>query len=85
MKKIYYLYLIFLTVFTVSGQVGINTPTPQATLQVEGKPTITTELDGIIPPRLTGNQLQAKTYTTLQNGALVYVTSATTTNQYSPE
>ena len=78
MKKIYYLSLIFLTVFTVSGQVGINTPTPQATLQVEGKPTITTELDGIIPPRLTGNQLQAKTYTTLQNGALVYVTSATT-------
>jgi len=60
MKKIYYWSFMLLTVFTVSGQVGINTTTPQATLQVEGKPSISSELDGIIPPRLTGNQLQAK-------------------------
>lgn len=78
MKKMNYLSLLFLTVFTVSGQVGINTTTPQATLQIDGKPAIATELDGIIPPRLTGNQLQAKNYTNLQNGALVYVTNATT-------
>lgn len=78
MKKIYSLSLTFLTFFTINAQVGINTTAPQATLQVEGKPNITTELDGIIPPRLTGNQLQAKTYTSAQNGALVYVTETAT-------
>lgn len=65
-----------LTFITVNAQVGINTITPKATLDVEGKPTVTTELDGILPPRITGNQLQAKTYTSAQNGVLVFVTTA---------
>lgn len=78
MKKIYYLFVLIFTVLSVHGQVGINTTTPQATLQVEGKPSVSSELDGIIPPRLTGNQLQAKTYTSAQNGALVFVTTAAT-------
>lgn len=78
MKKKYFLSLMILVFLSVKGQVGINTTSPQVTLQIDGKPTISTELDGIIPPRLTGNQLQAKTYTNSQNGALVYVTSATT-------
>jgi len=59
---------------TVYSQVGINTITPQATLDVIGKPATPTVLDGIIPPRLTGVQLKAKTYTTAQTGSLVYVT-----------
>lgn len=56
------------------GQVGINTPTPQATLDVVGVPTSTSKLDGIIAPRLTGDQLRTKIYTAAQTGALVYVT-----------
>lgn len=62
--------------FIAKAQVGINNDTPQATLDVTGKPTDTNALDGIIPPRLTGDQLRAKTYTSSQTGALVYVTEA---------
>jgi hypothetical protein len=72
------LLITFLHFSKVNAQVGINTVTPNATLDVVGKPATITELDGIIPPRITGNQLQAKTYTNAQNGALVYVTSAAT-------
>lgn len=60
------------------GNVGINTEVPKATLEVAGQPTNANILDGIIAPRLTGDQLNAKTYTTDQTGALVYVTEAAT-------
>ncbi|WP_137904663.1 hypothetical protein [Chryseobacterium sp. 2VB] len=62
----------------VFSQVGINTPDPQASLDVVGKPTSTNVFDGIIAPRITGAQLRAKTYTQKQQGALVYVTAADT-------
>lgn len=60
------------------SQVGIQTETPQATLDVVGAPADATKLDGIIAPRLEGAQLRAKTYTSSQTGALVYVTMADT-------
>jgi hypothetical protein len=60
------------------SQTGINTPDPQATLDVVGKPTSINIMDGIIAPRITGAQLRAKTYTTSQTGAMVYVTAADT-------
>lgn len=60
------------------GQVGIQTETPQATLDVAGNPADAASLDGIIAPRLTGEELRAKTYTSAQTGALVYVTAADT-------
>ncbi|WKS94864.1 hypothetical protein [Riemerella columbina] len=60
------------------GNVGINTPTPKATLDVVGAPTDTSKFDGIIAPRITGEQLRAKTYAAAQNGAVVYVTAADT-------
>jgi len=41
--------------FFIKAQVGINTSTPQATLDVNGKPTDNTVLDGIIAPRITGD------------------------------
>ncbi|WP_156104478.1 hypothetical protein [Chryseobacterium populi] len=59
-------------------RVGVSTTTPQATLDVTGTPTDTSKLDGIIPPRITGVQLRAKTYTTSQTGAIVYATAADT-------
>ena len=72
-KKIITLSVLFSTL-SVFSQVGIGTETPNATLDVVGKPTEAAELDGIIAPRLTGVELRSKTYTADQTGALVYVT-----------
>ena len=60
------------------SQVGINTANPGATLEVAGDPANISKLDGIIPPRITGAQLRAKTYSTNQIGAMVYITLADT-------
>ena len=65
---------------TSLGKVGINTPSPNATLDVTGNPTDTNAADGILAPRLTGNELKAKDalYDTPQIGTLVYATAAAT-------
>lgn len=63
---------------TVFAQVGVNTDTPAATVDIVGKPTINTTFDGIIAPRIEGAQLRAKIYTAAQTGALVYVILADT-------
>lgn len=68
-------------VFLLAGsfafaQIGVNTDIPQATFEVVGNPTDNTKFDGIIAPRITGDQLKTKTYTSSQTGALVYVTAA---------
>jgi len=60
------------------AQIGINTATPVATLDVVGTPADKSKLDGVIAPRITGDQLRAKTYTNTQTGAIVYVTLADT-------
>ncbi|WP_267406195.1 MULTISPECIES: hypothetical protein [unclassified Chryseobacterium] len=72
--------LIFLSAKMYS-QVGINTASPKATFDVVGKPAMATAADGVIAPRLTGDQLKAKdaVYLADQTGALVYVTQAVTT------
>ena len=63
-----------------TGNVGIGNTTPKATLDVTGTPTTVTTADGIIAPRLTGDQLAAKTaYGADQTAAQVYVTAAATT------
>ena len=60
-----------------NAQVGIGTDTPQATLDVVGKPTDTATPDGIVAPRVTRDELSAKdaVYTAAQTGAIVYVTN----------
>lgn len=73
-----FIIFLFAVSFSVSAQVGIGTTTPKATLDIIGQPTIRTELDGVIPPRLTGKQLRAKAYTAAQTAAIVYVTTADT-------
>lgn len=75
MKKYTYLVCLLLSAITYS-QVGVNTEIPAATLDVVGNPTDPLELDGIIAPRLSGDELSLKNYTSAQTGALVYATAA---------
>lgn len=72
--------LSVLTIFScmLNAQVGINTNLGQATLDVVGAPSNPNKLDGIIAPRITGDQLKVKNYSTAQTGAIVYVTNADT-------
>lgn len=60
------------------SQVGINTENPHATLDVNSSPSDLTKTDGIIAPKLTGNELKAKDglYTSHLQGAIIYATSA---------
>ncbi|MGC4041393.1 MAG: hypothetical protein QM710_11575 [Flavobacterium sp.] len=77
LKQIITGFMLLANIFAFS-QVGVQTTSPKATLDVVGKPTDVAEKDGIIAPRLTGAQLRAKTYGSDQIGALVYVTAADT-------
>lgn len=63
------------------AQLGINTSIPKATLDIVGAAADPTKADGIIAPRLTGQQLRNKTYTPIQNGIMVYITTADTSPQ----
>lgn len=74
-----------ITLFVLSSsllfsQVGINTDKPKATLDVKSSPSDLSKTDGVIAPKLTGNELKAKDelYTNQQQGAIIYATSATT-------
>lgn len=78
MKKNYLLCGCLLLSLSAYSQVGINTTTPQSTLDVTGIPSDASKLDGILAPRITGVQLRSKTYTNSQQGALVYVSTADT-------
>ncbi|MDR0802875.1 tail fiber domain-containing protein [Fluviicola sp.] len=68
------------SIYSQVGRVGINTSDPKATLEVKAVSTVPGYAEGIIPPRLTGDQLTGKNndYGTLQNGVLVYITEAVT-------
>jgi|GEM_PF-2297065 len=71
--------LLLFVHFGTWAQVGIGTTTPQAALDVQGTASSTTIPDGVIPPRLTGDELKAKTFTSAYTGAVVYVTAIPTT------
>ena len=75
-KLIYFLLLFFTTLF--KSQVGINTTSPETTLHVVGKPTDANHFDGIIAPRITGDQLSKKSYSNAKIGTVVFVTSPAT-------
>jgi|GEM_PF-3658790 len=77
---------IFITVGLFSlgsmalGQVGVNNQSPQATLDVTAKTTNGSKPEGIIAPRLTGDQIKLgdAQYGAGQKGAMVYATAAVT-------
>lgn len=74
--------IIFLGALLLSSaaysQVGINNEAPRATLDVTAKTTDGTRPEGIIAPRLTGDQIKSgdAQYDTAQIGTIVYATSA---------
>jgi|GEM_PF-2984819 len=70
----------FFTMFLsrwVHSLAGINTPLPQYTLDAVTKTTGVAEPEGLIVPKLTGDQIKARDaqYNNAQKGMLVYATS----------
>ena len=65
---------------TIFAQVGINNNTPKATLDITAQTTNGSKPEGLLPPRLTGDQIQAgdAQYTVAQAGIIIYATAAAT-------
>ncbi len=80
MKKIALLTLLPLSAVLYS-QVGINNDTPKATLDITAKTTDGSKPEGIIAPRLTGDQIKSADaqYGSDQRGAIVYALTAVST------
>jgi len=79
MKK--YLFAIgTMCVSSAYAQVGINTENPKATLDISAKTNDGSRPEGLIIPRLTGDQIKSADaqYTSAQAGILIYATSAVT-------
>lgn len=74
MRKLIYFFLLLIAI-SIEGQAGINTQTPEATLEVVGRPNDVNHYDGIIPPRIIGDQLASKFYSAAKKGAIIFVTS----------
>ncbi|WP_374458499.1 hypothetical protein [Chryseobacterium taeanense] len=71
-------YLLAMAIFSQSmfGQVGINTKTPNATLDITPKTTDGSKPEGLLIPQLDGNSLNTTAYGTAQKGVIVYAKSA---------
>ncbi|WP_294286378.1 hypothetical protein [uncultured Chryseobacterium sp.] len=80
MKKITLLTLLPLSAVLYS-QVGINNNLPKATLDITAKTTDGSKPEGIIAPRLTGDQIKSADaqYGSDQRGAIVYALAAVST------
>lgn len=88
MKKLFTTAIILLGIFEAQAQVGINTDTPNTTLDVRGKVdgsgvSLPTDVTGLQAPRLTRAELTSKgdaLYGTNHTGALVYITDISAGN-----
>lgn len=78
-KKVYLLLASFFLGYSVNAQVGINTTTPQGSLDVAYVPSkpITTP-QGLLFPKMTGDAIQAMTVGAGQNGMFVFATAVPT-------
>lgn len=80
MKTNLFLAIVFFCSMIVRAQVGINNESPKATLDVTAKATDGSRPEGIIAPKLTGNQIQSgnSQYGLDQKGTIIYATAAVT-------
>ena len=80
MLKIKFIPVLLLFCTFGFAQVGINSTNPVATLDIVASQVNGTTAEGVIPPRLTGEQIKAANsfYTSAQRGAIVYATAAIT-------
>ncbi|WP_126651677.1 C-type lectin-like domain-containing protein [Chryseobacterium aureum] len=62
----------------IYSQVGINNTAPQATMDITAKTTDGSKPEGLIAPRLTGDQIRSgnSSYSAPQTGTLIYATTA---------
>lgn len=76
MKKLFLTITFIGSSFITSAQVGVGTSAPKAVFQVNKSP-VATVADGVLVPRVSVAELNAKasTYNTDQHGALVFVTA----------
>lgn len=79
MKSILLILGIFFSQYVFS-QVGINNQSPRATLDITAKTTNGSKPEGMIAPRLTGDQIKAgdSQYGASQLGTIIYATAAVT-------
>jgi hypothetical protein len=77
MKHFITLAVLFISLI-IKAQVGINNTSPKATLDITAKTNNGTKPEGLIAPRLTGDQIQSGDgqYDTAQKGAIIYALSA---------
>lgn len=75
-KKLLMLNILFATL-PLLAQVGINTPTPDASLDIRYDAT-KNGAQGILIPRMTGDQIQGMTMTPNQDGLQVFATAVPT-------
>ena len=77
MKKLILPFVILASTVAYS-QVGVNNTDPKATMDITAQTTDGSKPEGLIAPRLTGDQVRAgnASYTSIQTGAIVYSTSA---------
>ena len=86
MKNKKFITIGLLTICSLAfGQIGINNQTPRATLDVTAKTTNGSRPEGMIAPRLTGDQIRVgdTQYTAAQKETLVYATAPVTTTSNS--
>ncbi|WP_027381431.1 hypothetical protein [Chryseobacterium daeguense] len=64
----------------VFGQIGINNIDPQTTLDITAKSTDGSRAEGLLVPRLTGDQIKSadSKYGSSQKGTIIFATSAVT-------
>lgn len=80
MKTKFFIPLSLLFCINTFSQIGINTENPKATFEISAKTTDGSRPEGIIIPKLTGDQIKASdaVYGIEQKGTLIYATEAVT-------